>query len=51
MVEYAEANEDEVPQARQAVFGFLKRGGKVFTAMIPNAKTETLLPIIKEKVY
>jgi len=33
-----------------AVFGLLKRGGKVFTAIIPNAKTETILPIIKEKV-
>ena len=33
-----------------AVFGLLKRGGKVFTAIIPNAKTETLLPIIHEKV-
>jgi transposase len=33
-----------------AVFGLLKRGEKVYTAMIPNAKTETLLPIIKEKV-
>lgn len=33
-----------------AVFGLLKRGGKVYTAIIPNAKTETLLPIIKEKV-
>jgi transposase len=32
------------------VFGLLKRGGKVYTAIIPNAKTETLLPIIKEKV-
>ena len=32
-----------------AVFGLLKRGGKVYTAVIPNAKTETLLPIIKEK--
>ena len=28
-----------------AVFGLLKRGGKVYTAIIPNAKTETLLPI------
>ena len=26
-----------------AVFGLLKRGGKVNTAIIPNAKTETLL--------
>ena len=33
-----------------AVFGLLKRGGKVYTAIIPNAKTETLLPIIERKV-
>lgn len=33
-----------------AVFGLLKRGGKVYTAIIPNAKTETLLPIIRENV-
>ena len=33
-----------------AVFGLLKRGGKVYTAIIPNAKTETLLPIIKERL-
>ena len=33
-----------------AVFGLLKRDGKVCTPIIPNAKTETLLPIIKEKV-
>ena len=33
-----------------AVFGLLKRGGKVYTAIIPNAKTETLLPIIQGKV-
>jgi len=33
-----------------AVFGLLKRGGKVYTAIIPNAKTETLLPIIQERV-
>ena len=32
-----------------AVFGLLKRGGKVCTAIVPNAKTETLLPIIQEK--
>ena len=32
------------------VFGLLKRGGKVYTAIIPNVKTETLLPIIEEKV-
>jgi transposase len=33
-----------------AVFGLLKRGGKVCTAIVPNAKTETLLPIIEEHV-
>lgn len=33
-----------------AVFGLLKRGGKVYTAIIPNAKTETLLPIIEERI-
>ena len=33
-----------------AVFGLLKRGGKVYTAIIPNARTETLLPVIQEKV-
>lgn len=33
-----------------AVFGLLKRGGKVYTAIIPNAKTETLMPIIEEHV-
>jgi transposase len=31
-----------------AVFGLLKRGGKVYTAIIPNSKTETILPIIKQ---
>jgi len=33
-----------------AVFGLLKRGGKVFTAIVPDASTATLLPIIGEKV-
>lgn len=32
------------------VFGLLKRNGKVFTVIIPNAKAETLIPIIREKV-
>ncbi len=32
------------------VFGLLKRGGKVYTVVIPNAKTETLLPIIQQQV-
>jgi transposase len=33
-----------------AVFGLLKRKGKVFTAIVPNVKAVTLLPIIKEQV-
>ena len=33
-----------------AVFGLLKRGGKIYTAIIPNSKTETLLPIIEQNV-
>ena len=32
------------------VFGLLKRGGKVYTAIIPDAKATTLIPIILEKV-
>jgi transposase len=32
------------------VFGILKRGGKVYTVVIPNIKSRTLLPILREKV-
>lgn len=32
------------------VFGLLKRGGKVYTKIIPDAKASTLLPIIQQKV-
>ena len=32
------------------VFGLLKRGGKVYTKVIPDAKADTLMPIIREKV-
>lgn len=32
------------------VFGLLKRNGKVFVCVIPDAKSETLIPIIREKV-
>ena len=32
------------------VFGLLKRGGRVYTKIIANAKGETLMPIIQEKV-
>jgi transposase len=33
-----------------AVFGLLKRQGKVFTAIIPDAKSTTLIPLIKEHI-
>jgi len=32
------------------VFGILKRGGKVYTKMIPNARAETLMPIINRMI-
>jgi len=32
------------------VFGLLKRGGKVYTKIIPNAQSETLMPILEKKV-
>jgi transposase len=32
------------------VFGLLKRGGRVYTMVISNAASNTLLPIIKERV-
>ena len=32
------------------VFGLLKRGGKVYTAMIPNARTATLMPIMERMI-
>jgi transposase len=32
------------------VFGLLKRGGRVYTVMIPNAKRATLMPIIRQKI-
>lgn len=36
--------------AKIPVFGILKRKGKVYTKIIPNASSDTLLPIIKNKV-
>ncbi|MFG0740051.1 IS1595 family transposase [Providencia sp. TYF_10] len=33
------------------VFGLLKCGGKVYTKVIPDAKSRTLLPIIESKTY
>lgn len=35
---------------KMPVFGILKRGGKVYTQVIPDAKSQTLMPIIQEKI-
>lgn len=32
---------------KEPVFGLLRRGGKVYTRVIPDAKSRTLLPIIE----
>ncbi|MDH4320691.1 MAG: IS1595 family transposase [Desulfobulbaceae bacterium] len=32
------------------VFGLLKRGGKVYTKIIPDAKAATLMPIMEERI-
>jgi transposase len=32
------------------VFGILKRGGRVYTQMIPNARAKSIMPIIKAKI-
>ena len=32
------------------VFGILKRNGRVYTVVADNAKSETLLPVIKKKI-
>jgi transposase len=37
-------------KGKVAVFGILKRKGRVYTAIVPNCRLETLLPIIKAKV-
>ena len=35
---------------KTAVFGLLKRNGKVYTVVVANTKSTTLLPIIREQV-
>lgn len=37
-------------QGKVPVFGILKRGGKVYTQVIRNTKTDTLMPIIRQKI-
>ena len=33
------------------VFGLLKRQGKVFTVMVPDTKSDTLMTVIKKKIH
>ena len=33
-----------------AVFGILKRGGKVYTQVVSNTRTDTLMPVIRDKI-
>ena len=35
---------------KEVVFGILKRNGRVYTVVVDNAKSETLLPVIKQKI-
>ncbi len=42
-------NEVEVQQGKVAVFGLLKRQGKIFTVVVENTKTGTLMPVIVRK--
>jgi len=37
-------------QGKVPVFGILKRGGKVYTQVIDNTKSDTLMPIIRRKI-
>lgn len=37
-------------QGKVPVFGILKRGGKVYTQVIGDTKTDTLMPIIRQKI-
>ncbi len=39
-----------VAAGKVPVFGLLKRGGKVYTVMIPKARTATLMPIMERMI-
>jgi transposase len=49
-VESEKGSEAEEQLAKWLHSALLKRGGKVLTDIVPNARTETLLPIIEERV-
>ncbi len=41
---------DRGAAGKVSVFGLLKRGGRVYTKIIPDAKSSTLMPIIQSQV-
>jgi transposase len=48
--ERAKANAGVVPQVKLRCLVFLKRGGKVYTQVILDAKADTLMPIIRNRI-
>ena len=46
----AKASGVEALAEKSRFSGLLKRGGKVYTAMIPNARTATLMPIMERMI-
>ena len=45
----AKGKEIEKWLAKVAIFGILKRQGKVYTVVVEDTKTNTLTPVIKRK--
>jgi transposase len=46
----AKVKEEEVRLWKVAVFGILKRGGKVYTVVVEDTKSSTLMPVITRKI-
>lgn len=47
---HRKGNRGRGAQGKIPVFGILKRGGKVYTKVIPNASKEAIIPLITNKV-
>ena len=47
---HIEQESHEAFDGKIPVFGLLKRGGRVYTKIIPDASSSTLMPIIERKV-
>ena len=41
---------DRGAAGKVVVFGILKRNGRVYTVVVDNAKSDTLMPVIKQKI-